>query len=164
MNKKIILLGIIIILIAGFIILGTGHSEKNIKNITTPYGTTGTLDIGKGMYSEDTTVNDNGQFLAFDAGANEGYFISTSKDNAAELLDIIQSGTKCRDGDIVYYHLEDQQLANSYSVFGGTHLKLETTNSMNVGFLESPVSDEVIIVMAGPDTIVDCLNSIQWGQ
>lgn len=162
MNKKIII-GILIILIVGILVFSMGHSEKNVKNFTTPYGTNGTLDIGKGIYTEDTTVNENGQFLAFDAGANEGYLISTSKDKAADLINIIETGTKCRDGDIVYYHLEDKQLANSYSVFGGTHLKLETTNSMNVGYLESPVSDEVIIVIAGPDTIVDCLNSIQWG-
>ena len=163
MNKKIIL-GIIILLIAGFLILGTGHSEKNIKNITTIYGTNGTLDIGKGMYTEDTGVTEDTQVLAFDGGLNEGFFISTSKENAADLIQAIQSGTKCRDGDIVYYHLEDKELANSYSVFGGTHLKLDTVNSMDIGYLESPVSDEVVIVTAGPDTIVDCLNSLQWGN
>ena len=156
---------ILLILFIGILLFSMmGHSEKNIKPISTPYGTNATLDIGKGMYTEDTTVNENGQFLAFDAGVNEGYFISTSKETASDLIDIIETGTKCRNGDIVYYHLEDKELANSYSVFGGTHLKLETTNSINVGYLESPVSDEVIIVMAGPETIVDCLNSIQWGS
>ena len=162
--KKIII-AIPIILIVALLVFSAGqnNSEKNIKDIVTPYNTTAKIDIGKGTYPEDTGVNENGQVLAFDANGNEGYFISTSKANAADLINTIQSGTKCRDGDIVYYHLEDKELANTYSPFGGTHLKLETVNEANVGYMESPNSDEVIIVMAGPDTIVDCLKSIEWG-
>ncbi|MBO7718715.1 MAG: hypothetical protein J6S29_01035 [Methanosphaera sp.] len=165
-NGAKIAIVIIIVAIAVFMVgaMTSNNNHTNIKNITTPYNTTAKIDIGKGMYTEDTHVNENGQVLAFDAGGNEGYFISTSKENAADFIKSIQSGTKCRDGDIVYYHLEDKELVNTYSPFGGTHLKLKTTNSVNVGFMENPNSDEVIIVMAGPDTIVDCFKSIEWGK
>ena len=57
--------------------------------------------------TEEDEVIDSNLNYAFDGGLNEGYFISTSKENAADLIQTIQSGTKCRDGDIVYYHLED---------------------------------------------------------
>lgn len=159
MEKGIkIIIGISILLL----LIGTCYATDNIKPFQTTYNTTGQLNIGDGMIPEDTGVNGNTQVLAFSDGWNEGYFISTDKDTAADLIQAIQSGTKCRDGDIVYYHLEDKELTNGFGAFG-SHLKLKTTNSMNAGFVESPNSDEVIVVVAGPDTIVDCFKSIEWG-
>lgn len=157
----IIILAIAIVLIG--MLTGGGSSNENIKNVTTPYNTTCQLDIGEGIITEDTTVNDDGQKLAFTDGISECLFISTDKD-VSDLTSSIESyGTKCRDGDVVYYHMKDQQLTNSYSVFGGTHLKLEDVNEYNVGFMENPNGGETIILVAPPDTIVDCFNSIQWG-
>lgn len=155
--KKIIIGIAILILLIGIV-----YAAENIKPFQTPYNTTGKLNIGDGIIPDETGVNEGTQVLAFSDGFNKCYFISTNKDNANDLIKTIESGTKCRDGDIVYYHLEDKELTNAFGAWG-THLKLKTTDSMDVGYLESPNSEEVIIVVAGPDTIVDCLKSIKWG-
>jgi hypothetical protein len=159
--KKIIkiLIGISIL----FLLIGSVVAAENIRPVTTPYNTTAQLDIGGGLITDETTVTEEGQVLAFEDGWNKGYFISTSKENAADLINTITSqGTKCRDDNIVWYHMKDSHLANSYSVFGGTHLKLES-NEYDIGYLENPNSDEVIILMAGPTKIVDCFKSVNWG-
>ena len=84
------------------------------RPLQTPYGTTGQLDVSEGIIAEETTVTEEGQVLAFNDGWNKGYFISTSKDNAADLIDTITStGTKCRDGDIVWYHMKDSHWRGS---------------------------------------------------
>lgn len=156
-NLTKIIIGISIL----FLFIGVVCAE-DAREFQTPYGTTGKLDISEGLIADETTVTDEGQVLAFNDGWGKGYFISTSKDNAADLINTITStGTKCRDGDIVWYHMKDSHLANSYSVFGGTHLKLES-DEYDIGYLESPNTDEVIILMAGPTKIVDCFKTIQW--
>ena len=142
---------------------GFFDEPKNIKNVTTTYGTNCSLDIGKGMIPEETGVNGSTQVLAFSDGRSNCYFISTSKDIASDLIKTVQSGTKCRDGDIVWYHLSDKELVNGWGAFG-SHVKVKTTNEMDVGFLESSVSDEVIVLVAPPDTIVDCFKSVKWGN
>ena len=157
---------VIIVIAIGIVVVGSltnSGNNENIKNVTTPYGTTCHLNIGKGMYSEETVVNDDGQKLVFDDGANKGIFISTTQDLSDLIAGIEATGTKCSDDGVTWYHMKDQQLANTYSVFGGTHLKLEDVNEYNVGFMKNPNNDEVIVLVAGPDTIVDCFNSIQWG-
>lgn len=164
--KKLILIGILLIILlalVGFILGSITHNPENVKNVTTPYGTTCTLNIGEGMLPDETGVTDETQVLAFTDGIRECYFISTTKDIASDLIYSIQSGTKCRDGDVVWYHLEDKELVNGFGAFG-THLKLKTTNEMNAGFMENPNNDEVIVLVAPPDTIIDCFNSIKWGQ
>lgn len=158
--KKImkIITGIAVLLL----LIGAVCATDNVKPFTTPHNTTGELNIGEGMIPEETGVEGDTQVLAFSDGRSNCYFISTTKDVASDLISSIESGTKCRDGDIVWYHLEDKELVNSFGAFG-THLKLKTTNEMNAGFVESPNSDEVIVLIAPPDTIVDCFKSIQWG-
>jgi len=146
-----------------FLLLGTVYAAENVRPIQTTYGTTGQLNIGEGMIPEETGVNGNTQVLAFTDGKSNCYFISTDKDTASDLIQSIQKGTKCRDGNVEWYHLEDKELTNGIGAMG-THLELKTTNSMNVGFLESPNTDEVIVLVAPPNTIVNCFNSIQWGQ
>lgn len=157
--KKIIkiIIGISILLLCVGVVFA-----DNVKPFQTPYNTTGKLNIGDGMIPEETGVTEDIQILAFNDGWDKCYFISTSKDNAADLIQSIQSGKKCKADGVEWYHLEDKQLANSHSAFG-THLKLETVNEMNVGYLESPTSDEVIVLVAPPDTIINCFKSIQWG-
>lgn len=157
-NITKILIGISLL----FLLLGTVSAADNVRPFQTPYNTTGELNIGDGMIPEETGVTDEAQVLAFSDGWDTCYFISTSKDVAADLIKSIESGTKCSDRDVVWYHIKDEHLANSYSVFGGTHLKLDA-DEYNIGFMESPNSDEVIILMAPPDTIIDCFNSINWG-
>ena len=144
------------------LLVGTVYAAENIKPFQTTYNTKGELNIGDGVIPEETGVNDGTQVLAFSDGFDKCYFISTSEENAKDLIQTIKSGNKCRDGDIEWYHLEDKELTNSFGAWGN-HLKLKTTNSMNVGFLESPNSDEVIVLIAPPDTIVDCFKSIEWG-
>lgn len=164
--KKLILIGILLIILlalVGFILGSITHTPENVKNVTTPYNTHCQLDIGEGIITEDTVVNDDGQKLAFTDGISECLFISTNQDVSDLTRNIEASGTKCLDDGVVWYHMKDQQLTNSYSVFGGTHLKLGDVNEYNVGFIENPNGGETIILVAPPDTIVDCFNSIQWG-
>ena len=163
---KKIAIAIIIIAVAIFVIgmlTGGGSSNENVKNVTTPYNTTCQLNIGEGIITEDTVVTEDGQKLAFTDGISECLFISTNQDVSDLISNIEASGTKCLDDGVVWYHMKDLQLTNSYSVFGGTHLKLEDVNEYNVGFMENPNGGETIILVAPPDTIVDCFNSIQWG-
>ena len=166
--EKLHWVAIIILIIAiGIFVVGSltnGDSNENIKNVTTPYNTTCQLNIGKGMISDETTVNDDGQKLVFTDGITKEMFISTKNDVSDLLTSIESTGTACEKDGVVWYHMKDQQLANSYSVFGGTHLKLEDTNEYNVGFVENPNTDEVIILVGSPDTIVDCFKTISWGQ
>ncbi len=158
MIKKI-LIGTCILLL----LIGTVTAADRIQDVTTPYGTTCKLNIGGGINAEDTTVNDDGQKLAFNDGYKDCIFISTTKDVSDLTKEIESTGTKCARDDIVWYHMKDQKLANSYSVFGGTHLKLENVNEYDVGFLKNPNSDETLILVAGPDSIVDCFKSVKWG-
>ena len=158
-NITKIILGIGIL----FLLLGMVYAEDRIQDVTTPYGTKCKLNIGGGLNPDETTVNDDGQKLAFNDGYKDGLFISTTQD-VSDLLDSIKSsGTKCSDDNIVWYHMKDQELSNTWSPLGGDHLKLDTTTEYDVGFMENPNSDEVIILIAGPDTIVDCFKSIEWG-
>ncbi len=145
-----------------FLIIGTISATDNVKPFQTTYNTTGELNIADGMITDETGVNGNTQILAFEDGFNKCYFISTDKNTASDLIQTVQTGTKCRDGDIVYYHLENKELVNGFGAFG-THLKVKTTDSMNVGYMENPNNDEVIVLVAPPDTIVNCFKSIQWG-
>ena len=157
----IIILAIAILLIGN--ITNNSNNNENIKNVTTPYNTTCQLDIGEGIITEDTTVNEDGQKLAFTDGISECMFISTDKD-VSDLTSSIESyGTKCLDDGVTWYHMKDQELVNTWSAFGGTHLKLKDTNEYDVGFLENPNGGETIILVGPPDTIVNCFNSIQWG-
>lgn len=158
-NMTKIIIGISLL----FLLVGVVCAE-DARQLQTPYGTTCKLDISEGLIPDETTVTDEGQVIAFNDGWGKGYFISTSKENAADLIDTLKStGTRCLDDGIEWYHMKDSHLANSYSVFGGTHLKLES-DDYNIGYLESPNTDEVIILMAGPDKIVDCFKSVQWGD
>ena len=157
MIKKI-LIGICILLM----LIGTVAAADRIQDVTTPYGTTCKLSIGGGINPDDTTVNEDGQKLAFNDGYKDCIFISTTKDVSDLIKSIESTGTKCAKDDVVWYHMKDQQLANSYSVFGGTHLKLENVNEYDIGFLKSPNSDETLILVAGPDSIVDCFKSVKW--
>lgn len=161
--KKIVIIGILLIILGLFVVnmMGT-QNNQNIKNVTTPYGTTTTLNIGKGV-SNESTVNEYGQKLVFNDGYKEGVFISTTRDVSDIIKNIETGGTKCARDNIVWYHMKDQQLANSYSVFGGTHLKLEDTNEFDVGFMKNPNSNETIILVGSPDTIVDCFKNVKWG-
>ena len=160
MNKITkIIIGVSILLL----FIGACYAGET-RPLQTPYGTTGQLDVSEGIITDETTVTEEGQVLAFNDGWNKGYFISTSKDNAADLINTIKStGTRCLDDNIEWYHMKDAKLGNSYSVFSGTHLKLDY-NEYDIGYLESPNTDEVIILMAGPTKIVDCFKSIQWGN
>lgn len=158
-----IIIGILLVLLVGSITLGGVYSADCVQDITTPYNTTCKLNIGSGLNPDETTVTEEGQILAFECGYYQGYFISTSKDNAADLISNIEStGTKCVKDGVTWYHMKDQHLANSYSVFGGTHLKLES-NDYDIGFMENPNSDEVIILLGPSTRIIECFNSIQWG-
>ena len=159
MKLSKILIGIGII----FLLIGAVSAADRIQDVTTPYGTTCKLNIGGGLNPDETTVNEDGQKLAFNDGYKDCVFISTTKDVSDLIKDIESTGTKCAKDDIVWYHMKDQQLSNSYSVFGGTHLKLEDVNEYDVGFLKNPNGDETIILVAGPDTIVDCFKSVEWG-
>ena len=154
-----ILIGIGII----FLLIGAASAADRIQDVQTPYGTTCKLNIGGGINPDETIVNDDGQKLAFNDGYKDCIFISTTQDVSDIIIDIESTGTKCMKDDIVWYHMKDQELANSYSAFGGTHLKLEDVNEFDVGFLENPNSDETIILVAGPDTIVDCFKTVEWG-
>jgi len=156
--KTKIIIGITIL----FLIIGIAAATDNVKPFQTTYNTTGELNIHDGPITDETGVEGNTQVLAFEDGFNKCYFISTDKNTASDLINSIQKGTKCRDGDIVWYHLQDKELVNGWGAFG-SHVKVETTNDMNVGFMESPNSDEVIVLVASPDTIVDCFKSVKWG-
>lgn len=161
-TKKLAIIGLLLIIIfaLGGAILGlTTSNHSNIKNITTPYGTTCTIDIGNGI-SNESTVNEDGQKLVFD----NGMFISTNKDISELTQSIEMTGTKCAKDNIIWYHMADQQLANSYSMFGGTHLKLENTNEYDVGFLKNPNGEETLIFVGSPDVMVDCFKSVKWGS
>ena len=43
-------------------------------------------------------------------------------------------------------------------------MKLKHADEYDVGFMESPDSDEVIILVASPRKLVDCFNSVKWGN
>lgn len=153
---------IIISMISGWIF--PDKNTENIKPITTPYNTTCKLDIGGGFDGNKTSVTEEGQVIVFDNGYYDGYFISTSKDKVFDLINLIENtGTKCRQDDVVWYHMEDKELTNGWSPMAWEHLKLKTTAEYDVGFVENPNSDEIIILMASPDRIIDCFNSIKWG-
>lgn len=157
-NITKILIGIGILLL----IVGVVSAEDRIQDVQTPYGTTCKLNIGDGINPDETTVNDDGQKLAFTDGSKDCVFISTKQD-VSDITNDIKTGTKCMKDDIVWYHIKDQEVVNDWSPFAGEHLKLGTANEFDVGFLESPNSDETIILVAGPDTIVDCFKSVEWG-
>ena len=165
-NGAKIALVIIIVAITVFAVgaMTSNNNHANVKNVTTPYNTTCKLNIGEGIISEETTVNEDGQKLTFSDGTRKGVFISTTKDVSDLLNSIKTHGTLCKDDNVTWYHMKDQQLVNTYSPFGGTHLKLADTNEYDVGFMENPNNDEVIILVASPNTIVDCFKTIEWGK
>jgi len=158
--KRKIIIGVLLL----FLVIGTVTAADRIQTVQTPTGTTCKLDIGSGLDASQTTVNEDGQKLVFDAGWYPGTFISTSKENAADVIQDIQAtGKKCTADGVTWYHFADKELTNTWSVFGGTHLKLEDTNEFDVGFLENPNNDEVIILIAPSNRIVDCFKTIEWG-
>ena len=158
-KSTMILLGIGLL----FLIIATVSAEDRIQDVQTPYGTTCKLNIGGGINPDETTVNDDGQKLSFNDGYKDCVFISTTQDVSDITNDIESTGTKCMKDNIVWYHVKDQKLVNDWSPFAGEHLKLEDTNEFDVGFLENPNNDEVIILIAPSNRIVDCFKTIEWG-
>ncbi len=162
--KKLII-ALIIIVFGAFLFSGLlfGNGDKNIQNVTTTYGTNCTFDFNEGMIAGESGVNGSVQHIAYGNGMmGEGHFISMPEDEAQELIQLIQTGEQQIFDGVTYYHFEEKELANGWGAFG-RHLELRTTSNMDVAYIQSPVSDEVIIIIGNPESIADCFKTISWG-
>ena len=162
--KKIAI--VIIIAAIGLFIIGTiSNNNEKVRNITTPYNTTCKLNTGGGLIGNGAITNKDGQKIMFKDKTTGGLFISTSKDKVAGLINYIPTiGTKHVSEGVTWYNFKDQKSVDAWKAFRYAHLKLKPATEYNIGFLESPNSDEVIIIVASPDKLVDCFNTVKWGN
>ncbi len=162
--KKIIIC-LIAITFGAFLVSGLifNNGEKSMQNVTTTYGTNCTFDFNEGMIAGESGVNGSVQHIAYGNGMmGTGHFISMPESEAQELIQLIQTGEKQIFDGVTYYHFEEKELANGWGAYG-RHLELRTTSNMDVAYIQSPVSDEVIIIIGNPESIADCFKTISWG-
>ena len=162
--KKIAI--VIIIAAIGLFIIGSIYSNtERVRNVTTPYNTTCKLNVGGGLIGDGEITKKNWQKISFKDATTGGLFVSTSKDKVAELINYIPTiGTKHDYNGVTWYNFKDQKSSDIFKAFRSAHLKLRRSNEYDIGFLENPNSDEVIILVASPYKMIDCFNSIKWGN
>ena len=163
-TAKKIAITVLIAAIGLFIVSTVSDNTEKVRNVTTPYNTTCKLNIGGGLIGDGEITNKNGQKISFKDKTTGGLFISTSKDKVAGLINYIPAiGTKYNYSGVTWYNINGQKSEDIFNAFKDAHLKLKHADEYDIGFMESPDSDEVIILVASPYKIVDCFNSVKWG-
>ena len=164
-TAKKIAITVLIAAIGLFIVSTVSDNTEKVRNVTTPYNTTCKLNIGGGLIGDGEITNKNEKKISFKDLARRGFFISTSKDKVDGLINYIPTiGTKHTYNGVTWYNVKGQNSDDLFNAFKDAHLKLKRADEYDIGFMESPDSDEVIILVASPRKLVDCFNSVKWGN
>lgn len=162
MNKKIFLLGLIVIVGTGFYINGLINNDAfEVTSFGTAFDVP--CDAVELIKSENGTdifgYNQNGQFyyaISFNASENPDLYL--------EIQNMICKGKKYQENGVVFYEQTSQVLGNNFNVWTGVNLAIKDQTTAG-SFIKNDTTGECIVCFSNNwKNVVDTLEDVDWGN
>lgn len=163
MNKKLLMLGLIVIVGTGFYMNGLMNNNDCFE--VTQFGTAFDVpcDAVELIKSENGTdifgYNQNGQFyyaISFNVSENPDLYMKFNE--------MICKGKKYEENGVVFYEQTSQVLGNNFNVWTGVNLAIKDQTTAG-SFIKNDTTGECIVCISNNwKNVVDSLKDVDWGD